>query len=165
MTPYGPRASPKWVKNVKIKVFDKNITWDYMWTLYLGLVQEAVLATRTDTGVWIDKYVPRRTGQLQDSLHEWIVEEWTGIPHGEIIRLDVQTLVPYATSISGDPEHLGTWFEHSGKLATAYYYNHMGRIYLDDPYAEQFWYDLMEFFVRGSIEKNLTKAIYGKRRR
>ena len=61
----------------------------------------------------------------------------------------------YAFDIAGIAAHIGTWFEHSGAAATAYYYNNFGRVYLDDPQAFEKWYTLIGSFITQNFHQNL----------
>ena len=67
----------------------------------------------------------------------------------------IGTAINYAAEVNeystAQVRHFGTWREHSGKMAYAYYGGHVGprgtgKIYLDDPKAEgQFFVKLLEF--------------------
>lgn len=112
--------------------------------------------TREDVLNWILKYVPVRTGQLRDSLINW-VRNWKIINNA--IEFDLATFVEYAKKIKGDPKHANTWFEHSGAPAVAFYGGHSGFILLDDPLAESQWFFLIRNFTAERINSNLQTAI------
>lgn len=102
-------------------------------------------ATKLDAINWINTFVPKRTGQLRDSLIDWINARWIKTETG--IQISLGTDVIYAFEIEGDVRHAGTWFEHSGSPATAYYYNNYGKVYLDDPQAFLKWQTLIGSYI------------------
>lgn len=144
----------------KFKVVGKTYDSDTLLLKYREILDYAVRSTMIPTIDWINTFVPKRTGQLRDDLIKWIKLNWkynSGI-------MDLVTSIEYATDIHGIAAHSGTWFEHSGAPAVANYYKHLGRIYLDDPEALEFWYFLIEEFVREELRKNIiiqTDSILG----
>jgi len=123
----------------------------------LSILQEVLRLTLKTTKIealnWINKYVPKRTGQLRDSLIDWINDHWIVNEIG--LKASLHTNVEYAFDIIGIAAHSATWFEHSGAEATAYYYNNYGRIFLDDPQAITRWSGLISSFLNSEFNKNL----------
>ncbi len=93
-------------------------------------------ATKADVISKAKDIVPKRTGQLLKSVLESI-DNWRR--EGEMVHLEIKSDIEYADKITGVPAHFGTWYEHDGTRAYAYYGGHKGRIYLDDPHATVQW--------------------------
>lgn len=121
--------------------------------IFHEILLNALRATKIEALNWINKYVPKRTGQLRDSLIDWINEHWIVDDVG--LKASLHSNVEYAFDIVGDASHKGTWFEHSGAEATAYYYNNYGRIFLDDPSAVARWSGLMASMLNNEFNKNI----------
>jgi hypothetical protein len=122
-----------------------------------NILNDAMASTKSDTIDWINKYVPKRTGQLRESLIAWINKKWKVSDSGLVISMGSK--IPYALNIKGDPVHTGTWLEHSGKPATDYKGN---PIWLDDPTADPNWVFSIADFIKDSVVKyiNSYKSIY-----
>jgi len=120
----------------------------------LNILNEILLltlnATKTETLNWINQFVPKRTGALRDSLIEWINKYWEKTENG--IKISLGTDVSHAFDIIGDPQHYGTWFEHSGEPAYDYT---GGRVYLDDPQALLTWDTAIASFIQETFNNNL----------
>ena len=125
--------------------------------LYEKKMLEGMEMSKLDAKTWIRENVPKRTGQLQDSLISCIDTDWNF--SGVRYNADIVTNVPYAYKIMGDPAHFGTYYEHSGKPAVANYYGHHGRIFLNDPAATTFWDSKMTDYMKDNITTNLSIAI------
>ena len=139
---------------LKFKVVNKTYTGDLLTDRYREILINTIRSLIVPTIDWINKYVPKRTGQLRDDLIEYIKIHWrTTVDEKTLI--DLITKIEYATDIHGIAAHKGTWFEHSGAPAIANYYNHTGRIYLDDPEAFEYWHLIIEDFVREELRKNI----------
>ncbi len=138
---------------LKFKVVDKTYTGDQLTNKYREILILAIRSLLIPTIDWINKYVPKRTGQLRDSLINWINDHWIVDDVG--LKASLNTDVEYAFDISGDASHKGTWYEHSGAPAVAYYYNNYGRIFLDDPQAITMWSGLMASFLNSEFNKNI----------
>ncbi len=117
-----------------------------------NVFKDAMIATREDVITMINKIVPKRTGQLRDDLLK-NVNTWKA--EGEQVNMELQSSLPYAYNITGEPAHSGTWYEHDGRPATAYYYNHDGSIYLDDPNAIIDW----NIFLTDYIQETYNRYI------
>lgn len=102
---------------------------------------------------WIKINVPKRTGQLQDNLIDYIEKNWH-YKEG-FTTLDLYTNVDYAFDIV-NPKHYNTWLEHSGIEAIADYGGHTGKILLHDPMAIANWQNVLAGFVLEEFKKILT---------
>lgn len=137
----------------------------------LSLMMEEVIG-------WILRFVPKRTGQLRDSLLRNM--QSSRVRNG-VLRFIIGTHLNYAprvNAMSGHQVKHHSWFEHGkmikrkkkkgkgkrftrkrGKRAYAYYYGHYGRIFLDDPEAlGNFWAHLL-IFIKDRAKVNLAKAM------
>ena len=141
---------------LKFKVVDKTYTPEILISKYREIIFNAIKDTKTYTINWIHKFVPKRTGQLRDNLIEWINNHWMLGTMDRNTIIDLVTNIEYATDMTGDVVHTGTWYEHSGAPAMAFYYGYNGRIFLDDPTAIINWYFIIEDFVREELTKNIT---------
>ena len=148
--------SPTW-KGIRLMVNGNYYTDSELIDWFRLRFLEAVNNTKAETEIWIETFVPKRTGQLRDSLIDWIRNNWE--LKDMTIDLDAQTDVPYARSIEGDPRHNATWYEHSGRLARAFYYGFAGKVFLDDPQATVDWFYNMGVFVRRQIDDDIQIAI------
>jgi len=90
--------------------------------------------------MWINLKVPKRTGQLRDSLIETLNTSTAG--NGEL-KIELGTMVDYATEV----DRMTTFkVRHFQEWGTAYYYGHSGRILLNDPFAVgDFWENLQTY--------------------
>lgn len=137
----------------------------------LDLLMEEVLA-------WILRFVPKRTGQLRDSLLRNM--QSSRVRKG-VLRFIIGTHLNYAprvNAMSGNQVKHHSWFEHGkmirrkkkkgkgkkfikkrGKRAYAYYYGHYGRIFLDDPEAMGHFWNHLLIFIYKRAKINLAKAM------
>jgi hypothetical protein len=109
--------------------------------------------------IWINTYVPKRTGQLRDKLLNSL--EQSEVKWG-MLKIIVGTRIDYAQKVSdfgtGNVRHVATWYEHSGKKAYAYYYGYHGPIFLNDPFAIGNWIEEMENFIKERAQRILCDA-------
>ena len=84
--------------------------------------------------MWINLKVPKRTGQLRDTLIDTLNTSTAGT--GEL-KIELGSFVEYAS----DVDIMRTFkVRHFNEWGTAYYYGHSGRILLNDPFAVgEFW--------------------------
>ena len=134
----------------------KTYTHEQIILNFDDIIKHTIKITKRETIEWINKKVPKRTGQLRLDLIKWINTHW--IFTSIWILLDLQTNVEYATKIEGDAAHSDTWFEHSGQPAVAFYANHIGVIHLDDPEAMSGWYIYIMNYVKERWLINLKIA-------
>ena len=157
----------------------------------ISLIEPILYATLqntiTDMIRWILKYVPRRTGQLRDTLIKSMKS--SRVQNG-MLKFIVGTHVQYANKVNqmstSQVQH-NSWFEHSGHRAYAYYYNykHRGtkvgkrkmkigkrykgpshyRIFLSDPDAVGMFWDTLLVYLRLRVLYHLRNTMlfqYGK---
>ena len=142
-----------------------NLTYEQVLALIEKMLMEILNLTLGNLELWIETHVPKRTGQLRDNLLRNLKS--SRVRDG-IMRLIIGTNIDYATDVNqmstAQVRHSGTWREHSGKKAYAYYYGHYGPIYLEDPEAEGNFFDKLIEFAKERITINLarTKAKYFK---
>ena len=138
------------IKKAAIKYIagrDKNLTYEDVLQLITDILNEIHSSVLVDMEDWINEKVPKRTGQLRDNLIRNIQSSRV---RAGVLRIIIATSIDYASKVNematGQVRHSGTWKEHSGKNAYAYYYGHYGKIFLDDPGAlGGFFNKLVEF--------------------
>jgi len=89
---------------------------------------------------WINKFVPKRTGQLRDSL---IANLYSSRVKNGLMRVILGTSLDYAEDVA---EMSTRQVRHFGEEGYAYYYSESGPIILDDPQAiGNFWEELLKY--------------------
>lgn len=90
--------------------------------------------------IWINKFVPKRTGQLRESL---IANLHSSSVKMGLMRIILGTHLSYAEDVS---DMSTMQVRHSGEKGYAYYYGESGPIILDDPQAiGDFWEELIKY--------------------
>lgn len=90
--------------------------------------------------IWIESKVPKRTGQLRDSL---IANLHSSRVKLGLMRVILGTHLSYAEDVA---DMSTTQVRHSGEEGYAYYYGHYGKIILWDPEAiGNFWEELLKY--------------------
>jgi len=90
-----------------------------------------------ELGLWIKFKVPKRTGQLQDSLMNTL--NTSTVSDGQL-TIELGTMIGYASDVD---RMMTQKVRHFQEWGTAYYYGHSGRILLNDPFAVvEFWEQL-----------------------
>ena len=90
--------------------------------------------------IWINRFVPKRTGQLRDNLLKNL--ESSDVKTG-LLRVILGTDILYAEDVN---EMSTMQVRHSGELGYAYYYGEHGKIILNDPEAiGNFWDELLKY--------------------
>jgi len=142
------------IEKGKIKYIAKqrNLTYDQVLTLIRNILQETLNNTIEDLEKWIKKKVPKRTGQLRDSLIKNLHS--SRVVKG-IARLIMGTNIDYAEDVN---EYSTQQVRHQGEVGYAYYYGHYGKIMLYDPEAIGHFWDFMRVYARTRILYNLKKA-------
>jgi len=131
----------------------RDFSKEELLVIFNEILFNTLKATKIAALDWINRYVPKRTGQLRDSLIDWMNTHWIVDDVG--LKASLHSDVEYAFDIAGDPAHSGTWYEHSGAPATAYYYHHFGRVFLDDPTAIAMWSGLISSFLNSEFNRNI----------
>lgn len=128
--------------DIKIKFIAKNTEVDFaeivalIHNMLLYVLDELIFELKA----WINKKVPKRTGQLRDNLLKHL--ESSNVKKG-LMRLVLGTDIQYAPDVA---EMSTRQVRHSGEKGYAYYYGHHGKINLNDPQAiGDFWNELLEF--------------------
>lgn len=162
-----------------------QITVKQLIALVEPVLYDTLDKTMDDIENWIKRFVPKRTGQLRDSLLANMAS--SRVKKG-VLRFIIGTHLNYAAKVnrmttkqvrhdSGrehrqrGPKRRGKKGRYKkGKLkkarwAYAYYYGHYGRIYLHDPQAiGGFWFKLLTY-LRTRILFHMANAMrfqYGK---
>ncbi len=138
------------IKKAAIKYIagkDKDLTYEDVLKLITDILNEIHSSVLAEMEEWIKVKVPKRTGQLRDNLIRNIQSSRV---RAGVLRIIIATSIDYASEVNemttGQVQHSGTWKEHSGKTAYAYYYGNYGKIFLDDPRAIGGFFDkLVEF--------------------
>jgi hypothetical protein len=118
------------------------------------ILRAALSRTIDDLDRWIDTYVPKRTGQLRDSLKANLRS--SRVIQGKLLKLYFGTRLDYAEFVN---EMTTSQVAHSGETGYAYYYGHYGRITLDDPNAIGNFFDAMINYARMELQSNIQNAI------
>jgi hypothetical protein len=120
---------------------------------------------------WVEQYVPRRTGQLQDSIIK-ALEDNSRLDSGDII-LNFGSNVPQA-EFCEDMEDYNV--QHSGERGYAYYNGYSGgtkkhpmrpspaRVLLNDPDAKGHWFTEMKIAASDFLVQNaadITRQLVG----
>lgn len=120
----------------KQNVLTHSQVMDTIQDMLMYVLDELILELET----WINSKVPKRTGQLRDSLIDNLHSSTVKIGLMEII---LGTLLPYAEDVAAMTT---TQVRHSGEDGSAYYYGNYGKIILDDPDAiGNFWVELLNY--------------------
>ena len=136
------------------KINGKIYSKDELLTILKETLRLTLIATKNAALDWIFKFVPKRTGALRNSLIDWMNKNWILTTKG--LKASLHSNIPYAFEIKGEAKHKGTWFEHSGAPAYAFYNELVqGRVYLDDPQALTLWSGMMASFLNSEFNNNL----------
>ena len=132
----------------------KEYSKEELLKIFKEILRATLNATKIAAIDWTNRFVPKRTSALRNSLIDWINKHWVTTDKG--LKASLDTNIEYAFNISGDAAHKGTWFEHSGSPAYAYYNELVqGRVYLDDPQALTLWSGMMASFLNSEFNKNI----------
>lgn len=127
---------------IKIKYMAKGTTLTFeevlalLHSMLLYVLDELIF----ELELWINKYVPKATGQLRDSLIKNL--ESSDVKKG-LMRLVLGTHIDYAPKVA---EMSTSTVRHAGQERYVYYYGERGKIQLWDPQAiGNFWEELMKY--------------------
>ena len=138
--------------DIKIRFLAKNtkLDFDEIVTLLHNMLLYVLDQLIEELKTWINKFVPKATGQLRESLLANL--ESSNVKKG-LMRLVLGTNIDYAPKVA---EMSTRQVRHSGEVGYAYYYGAKGRIILNDPQAiGDFWEELMEYAQERTI--NITQ--------
>jgi len=128
-------------------------------------LNEALDDTILEETIWIEYHVPKRSGDLQESLLKFLERSvpppgTAGELRGIRLVLGVGADIDYAKYVNqmtiAKVKHINTPFEHSGKKA----YSKGVPVILDDPRAIGFYHDEMVRYGKERLVTNLAKAKY-----
>lgn len=143
---------------VQIKYIAKKVGVTYQVVLdRIKLLLEYVLDKVTlDMELWIQKYVPKRTGQLQDSLIKNLGSSW--VKNG-LLKIIMGTHIDYAPDVDAMNAMM---VRHLNEIGYAYYYGHHGKINLYDPRAIGGFFETMLTFMNDRVTRHIAigKDIY-----
>ena len=122
----------------------KSYSKDELVIIVREILTSTLETVKKEVIVWINIYVPKRTGQLRDSLVDWVNNNWKVTYDG--LTASIGTNINYGLKTTGIAAHNNTWFEHSGQAATAYYAG-FSKILLNDPQAISSWYQVIGSFL------------------
>lgn len=120
--------------------------------LLTQIMEKTIQYTVPEIEQWIKKYVPKRTGQLQNSLLDSVNKtEWTG----QQLRLILFTDVEYARELNNRKD---IQIQHNNEIGSAYYYGHYGKLILNDSNAYYDFMGLLKMFARQHLKDNFKRA-------
>lgn len=118
------------------------------------ILRAALSRTIDDLDKWIDEFVPKRTGQLRESLKANLRS--SRVIQSTLLKLYFGTHLDYADFVN---DMTTSQVAHTGEIGYAYYYGHYGRITLNDPNAIGSFFDEMINYARIALRANITYAI------
>ena len=149
--------------DIKYIIGESKFTYDEVIQFIQRVMNETVEQTIIDCEVWIKKFVPKRSGDLRESLLTFLKKSrlpptlFKELRNVRII-IGVGAEVPYAKYTmkftDAQVQHDGTWFEHSGKRA---YDKDGNRVFLDDPHARGGYFQMLIIFAKEKFRMNLSK--------
>ena len=147
---------------IKLVIGKKTYTVEDVKTFIQKILDETLELTITETEEWIDEFVPKRSGDLRESLKKYLYrsrppETTVGELKGLRLILGVGAEITYAKYVIDmedyNVQHDATWYEHSGKRA----YSKGSRVFLDDPNALANYHNEMVRFAVERLKINLSK--------
>ncbi len=127
---------------IKIRYIAKKTEMEYpeVLALFHNMLLYVLDELLSELRIWINTKVPKRTGQLRQSLLDNL--ESSNVKKG-LMRLVLGTHLTYAPDVA---DMSTSQVRHSGEIGYAYYYKKSGRLVLDDPQAiGDFWNELMDY--------------------
>lgn len=101
---------------------------------------------------WIEEYVAKRTGQLQDGLKDRLSSSsWLNW----VLRLELGSNVPYMGIVNN---YSASQVQHNNEIGYADYYGHEGLILLNDPKAQGKFWGLFHMHAKTRLKENFKKA-------
>lgn len=116
------------------------------------IMQRTLDYTIPEIKSWIQNYVAKRTGQLQDDLiNTLMTSAWIG----QQLKLELGTMVDYAKYVNKMPAYM---LQHEFEWGKAYYYGYHGWVYLNDPNAQSGFWGLLRMEGRRALRANFKRA-------
>ena len=119
------------------------------------IMRNAITQTIKDVTGWINKYVPKRTGQLRDTLI-FNLKQSKGTNKGAELILGVDPRVDYVKYVDKMQD---SNVRHTGQKGYAYYYGYNGKLKLNDPKAIGHFWGTLKRFARQSFRDNVKAEI------
>ena len=135
------------------KQFEAEITYPAAVAVLDMILTYALKLTIAHLYEWIDEKVPKRTGQLRDSLK---INLKTSTVKNKLLKLYFGTHLDYAGFVN---DMTTSQVAHDGEVGYAYYYGHYGKIILDDPNAIGGFFDAMIEEARLTLQLMIPYAI------
>lgn len=140
-----------------------NLKINQVKNLIFKILKEALEKAVKDQKLWVNDYVPKRTGQLREDLIKHLESSKVQGMTAELVMGVDETVVPYVKYVNKfntrNVRHFGTYTEHSGRYAYAYYGGHRGRILLNDPKAIGHFWGLMRENGKARLKLRLKDSI------
>ena len=156
-----------WVKiadvDISCVIGKKKYTIPEVKAFIQKILDETLELTIAETEAWIDEFVPKRSGDLIESLKKFLAKSRpppspTGELRGARLILGVGADIIYAKYVidfrDDQVQHDSTTREHSGRKA----YSKGSPVLLDDPNAIANYHDDMVAFAVERLKKNLSKV-------
>jgi len=149
--------------DIKYVIGKSKLTIDQVYDFIQRILDETLELTIKEVEVWIDEFVPKRSGDLREDLKKFLNKSkpppsTKGELRGARLILGSGEDVGYAKYVmkftDDQVQHDSTWFEHSGKRA---YDKHGQRVLLDDPNARGKYFEMMVIYARERLRMNLSK--------
>lgn len=132
-----------------------NYTYDEILEIIQAILIDTLAGVKADLKQWIDKGVPKRTGQLRHFLKEWV--DGSNVTKG-IMRIILKTNLPYASYVNDMTQ---SQVRHHGEVGYVYYDNIFGtrgKVILSDVSAEGNFFDKFYAFAKERVAVNLVQA-------
>ena len=152
-------------ENIKFVIGKSKCTYEQAKALIQGALDDALEDTIFETEIWIDGEVPKRSGDLRESIKEFLAKSrpppaTAGELRGVRLIIGIGVEIDYAKYVAEMTKtkvrHYNTQFEHSGKRA----YSKGKPVILDDPRAEGFFFDKLVDYGIESLKNSLSRAKY-----
>lgn len=142
------------VKAKEIKYIAKNTEMTY--EQVLGVIQqvltEVLNSVESDLIEWIRTKVPKRTGQLRDSL---IKNLRSSRMRKGLLRIIIGSHLNYINDLN---QMSTSQVRHNGEIGYAYYYGHYSRIVLNDPQAVGGFWDKLLSYAKSRVNYHLKRT-------
>lgn len=152
------------IKDIDIKyvIGKSKLTYQQVVDFIMNIMNKTLELTIEEVEEWIDEFVPKRSGDLRESLKEFLNKSKpppTTVGELRNVRLilgagkDVKYAKYVIEMTDAMVQHDATWHEHSGKRA----YSKGERVFLDDPQARGGFFPMMIIYARERLRMNLSK--------
>ena len=148
--------------DIKYILGHSKFTFEQVNAFIQKILNETLDLTVKETEEWIDEFVPKRSGDLIESLKKFLNKSkpptsTAGEIRGVRLILGVGAEVPYAKYVMDftdeQVQHANTWREHSGKKA----YSKGQPVLMNDPEARGMFFEMLLIYAVERLRTNLTK--------